>query len=486
MEHDTNQRSGLVGPRRRSLWLFLSVLLSFALLAAACGDDDDSAAESDAPAAEPEAPAPADAEDTAPAVDEAPAGPEPVTITIADNLTIAGPSEALNRAIAGYEELNPHVTIIRESQAFDDYQTTLRLRASSEDGPDLIEMNVGPGGLLAQMVRADLVRELDDYSAQYGWDDRVPASLLAPSRFSDGGRVEGSGSLYGIPTGQAEVCGAFYNKALLAELGLEIPTTFEEFEASLEAAKAAGITPIVVGGLDQWPWGISYMALSNVLVEEPQDVIDWFNGVPGTTYDLPGNVVAAEVLHEWAQNEYFAAGSDGMTDEAAGQLFASGEALYSIQGPWANAGYEAGLGSDLGFFVFPAPGGGVAAATGSPGWSLGITRVSEIPDEAAHFLDYLTQPEARIHVLEAEIPPAYPGEVIGIDPDTSLFSIIEAYNEVLGAGLLVPYHDNAYPYDPNADIYAGFQSVAAGQMGASDFTGLVQEGWSTFHESLAG
>lgn len=493
----TNLPTARVGGRRRRRSAPLALLTAVAVLAAACGGDDnasDGTGAAEEAATEDAVAEDAVAEDAAtedaaaePAATE-PAAPadEPVTLTISDQLTVEGPSAALDALIEAYMAQNPNVTIERESQAFDDYQSTLRLRASSEDGPDIIEMNVMPGGLLAQMVRADLVRELDDYDAQYGWSDRLPAGLLNPSRFSSDGKVEGTGSLFGVPTGQAEVVGVYYNKALLAQIGLEVPTTFDEFEAALAAAAEAGIAPLVVGGLDAWPWGMVYMALSNTFNDDPSAMIEWSLGAPDTTYDTPGNRRAAEVLRSWMEAGYFIEGVEGLTFEGEAAAFADGQALFNIQGPWANAGHVAGLGEDVGFFLFPSLDGAASPrATGSPGWSFGITRVSQHPDEAAAFLDFVTQPENRAFVLAAEIPPAYPGEAEGIDPGSTLSAIIEGYNAATEANALVPYHDNAFPYDPNADFYAGFQQVAGGQFTAEQFVTYIQDGWVAFHESLA-
>ena len=50
----------------------------------------------------------------------------------------------------------------------------------------------------------------------------------------------GEGNLYGVHM-QGEVVGIYYNKAKLAELGIEAPSTMSEFEAALAAAKAGVI-----------------------------------------------------------------------------------------------------------------------------------------------------------------------------------------------------------------------------------------------------
>ena len=47
--------------------------------------------------------------------------------------------------------------------------------------------------------------------------------------------------------------GVYYNVDKLTALGLEVPTTFAEFEAALAAAKEAGELPIKLGNQAGWP-----------------------------------------------------------------------------------------------------------------------------------------------------------------------------------------------------------------------------------------
>ena len=58
---------------------------------------------------------------------------------------------------------------------------------------------------------------------------------------------------YGLPYNFGLV-GLWYNKDLLAQAGIEAPaTTWEEFLTQVQTLKDAGITPISLGGGDQWP-----------------------------------------------------------------------------------------------------------------------------------------------------------------------------------------------------------------------------------------
>ena len=46
--------------------------------------------------------------------------------------------------------------------------------------------------------------------------------------------------------------GFWYNKDLFEQAGVEVPTTWDEFDAVLEKLDAAGIQPMSTGGSDKW------------------------------------------------------------------------------------------------------------------------------------------------------------------------------------------------------------------------------------------
>jgi raffinose/stachyose/melibiose transport system substrate-binding protein len=102
------------------------------------------------------------------------------------------------------------------------------------------------------MVAAGLMKPLDAYATAYGWDKRFPKGIQDQQRFSDDGKTYGTGSLWTVaPT--ATYVGLFVDKANLAKLNLSEPKTFADFEASLAAAKTAGLVPLVQGVSEGWP-----------------------------------------------------------------------------------------------------------------------------------------------------------------------------------------------------------------------------------------
>ena len=173
-----------------------------------------------------------------------------VSLTIA-SFSTGGQAEALERSAAAFEELYPNVDVEVSFKAFDDYGRTIDLTMQSNDAPDIAQANAV---MARRLVPGKLILPLDDYWEAYGWDDRFPEAIKGTLTLSEDGKEFGAGAgpIWGAAPG-GNIVGVFYNKAVLADLGLELPTNFDEFVASMEVAKKAGVQAVVLGNLEQWP-----------------------------------------------------------------------------------------------------------------------------------------------------------------------------------------------------------------------------------------
>src|SRR4051812_10132221 len=183
-----------------------------------------------------------------------------VSLTMWDDETSAGDSKAQDQLISEFEQRYPNVTVHRVVKSFDDYMSTIKLAASSSNPPDVFQGNEGYA-VDQSLIKAGLVMPLNGQAAAYGWETRFgKPSTLDALRWSADGSTWGGGTLWGVAQ-KAEVLGVFYDKRVMARLGIRPPRTFAQFERSLAAAKAAGVPPIMVGGLDRYPLGHVFMVL---------------------------------------------------------------------------------------------------------------------------------------------------------------------------------------------------------------------------------
>ncbi len=161
-----------------------------------------------------------------------------VTLTVWDQEVRGGQNEQMERLNAAFQEQYPNVTIDRVSRSFDDLATTLRLALSGNDAPDVVQANNGRADMGAFVSRGPAAAARR-YAEVYGWDQRFPEAVRQYVSYTPDGKVFGEGELYGLPQ-VGEVVGVYYNPAKLQRLGIAVPGTWEEFEAALATAKAAG------------------------------------------------------------------------------------------------------------------------------------------------------------------------------------------------------------------------------------------------------
>ena len=407
---------------------------------------------------------------------------EPVKLTFMSNAQSAGIESAWAELIAAYEKANPNVTITRVPVAYANYKTTAKLRASSSSAPDLIEGDSSPGGILASLATPGLLLPVDKYAAKYNWK-KTFGPLIRQLYLSKDGTKVGSGNIYGVPD-FAEILGVFYNKSILAKLGLKQPKTFAEFEASLQKAKSAGVTPLMIGGLDKWPWIHAYALLADHFAS-PSALINWYNARPGASIVSPGTTKAATVLQQWVKNGYFEDGANGVSDGDAVARFGKGLSLYKIDGPWETEVNTKALGKNAGFFLLPAAKAGVTPpSTGSMGWDVAITAKSKNPDAAATFLNFLTTKTARTIIMKHQNPPGAPGPASGSGAIRCSAPSCRATHTCSRTGISCPTWTRPILRRHRNDMLANVQSMAAGKMSPADF---LQElagrmGWLPQHQ----
>jgi len=83
--------------------------------------------------------------------------------------------------------------------------------------------------------------------------------------------VSTDNGVYGVPAGTAMGGGVLYNTAVYEELGLEVPTTWDEFMANNEAIAATDVAPVIQTFGDTWTSQLFVLGdFANVLVEDPE------------------------------------------------------------------------------------------------------------------------------------------------------------------------------------------------------------------------
>jgi raffinose/stachyose/melibiose transport system substrate-binding protein len=405
---------------------------------------------------------------------------EPLTLTVWDQET-GKVSHVWDQLNAEFEAKYPNVTINRVNRDFGELKTLLKLAISGPHAPDVVEANQGWPDM-GQLVKAGLLLPLDNYADAYGWRDRVSPNVLAVSSWSPDGKEFGTGSLYGYTT-MGEIIGVYDNKQLLQDLGLSVPTTFDEFEHALDVAKQAGEIPIQFGNLDAFP-GIHEFAVLQDRMAPVSELTDLVFGRAGSqlTFDTPANLEAATTLRRWADAGYFTPGFGGGGYDDAVANFAAGEGLFMITGNWI----VSNLGADstaFGFFVMPPTDAGAPpVSTGGAGFPLSIAASSEHADAAAAYLDWMNSDHASELLLRVGQLPLRTGAELDIQDGTVLADVVDAARNVTESDGVVPYLDWATPtfYDT---LTAGIQELMAGRITPQEFVSNVEQDYGDFQSS---
>ncbi|MFG2359957.1 ABC transporter substrate-binding protein [Streptomyces sp. NPDC048521] len=368
----------------------------------------------------------------------------------------------MKSVIPAFEKKYPNVKVDITYKSFDDLIATVVNAASGSNPPDLFQGNIGYA-VDGALVKAKLVRPLDDVAAAYNWITGTGASTLAPARWNGSGTAFGSGNLYGMSP-ISEVQGIYYNKALLKELGLRPPRSLKDLERALPVVKKAGKQPIMLGNSDQYA---ATHILSDLAVTEqrPAAIRDWIGGRTGTTFVTAGTEKAADTMADWAKKGYFGSGYDGLSNEDAITRFAKGSGVFFVGGSWNGATLDPAK------FGFGALTSGGAGATASP-WHIAAS--SKVTPAAVAFLAALHTPRTGQEILDTGRLPVVTDGVKGTNSLQN--QTLDALKRTIAAGTQVGYYD--WSATDMLTVMGGkLQEVMAGRTSGADFTKAVQDAW---------
>lgn len=374
----------------------------------------------------------------------------------------------LEALVPEYEAEYPNVTVDVTYKSFDDLIATVVNAAASSSPPDLFQGNIGYA-VDGALVKAQLIRPIDDIAEVYGWETGTGASTLGPAKWDESGTTFGSGTLYGMSP-ISEVQGIYYNTAKLEALGIAPPTSIAELEAALPVALAAGEQPIVLGNSDQYA-GTHIFSDIAATTQDPTGISDWIGGDPDATFVTDGNVEAADTMKAWADAGYFGSGYDGLSNEDAIARFAGGDGVFFVGGSWNGASL------DQNAYGFGSLTSGGVGATASP-WH--ISAKTEATPAAAAFLELLHSPEAGQIILDNGRLPVITDGVVASTPLQE--QTLVALEDTIAAGTQVGYYDWTTT-DMLTVMGGGLQEVMAGRTTSADFVQTVQDAWADGHEA---
>ena len=384
---------------KRKVKIISSLVITFALLLAACSPA------APAPGGAPPAQAPAPAGTPAAPAPAAAAADEPVTLEFFLLKSIAlGVHEEMQEL---FQQENPHITV--NFVAIPDPQTALFARIAAGDIPDML--NTWPTMLTYRIMMDDgLFVELSDQP----WMNRIPDHILELSVHN--------GRHYSVPVGMSAY-GVWYNQDIFAEHGISSnPTTWEELLAIAQTLQDAGVTPFALYGRAPAPIGQMMERFIGIL-ENDSDT--FFRNIVQGTEDIwarPDVRLVGEMMLDIAN--FSQLDVMGFDQDQAQAEFLTERAAMIIGGTWFDAAFMA-AGIDFNYSIFPLP--NPLGPFGLPfsvdtAWSVASTAVCV--DSGLKKLEFLTRPEISQMYADVE---GSPNVVYGVVYKNEALERINAY-----------------------------------------------------------
>ncbi len=406
-----------------------------------------------------------------------------VQLSVLDYFTGGVDDTWMTDVVGQFHKQYPNITVKRTSMSWGDVMQALPLKLKSANPPDIVPANNGWQSL-GTLVQGHLVLNLDRYSEAYGWLAKLPISIQREHEFSTNGKQMGTGSLFGMPVARSSMIEAYYNRALLKKIGATVPHTLGEFESDLAKAKAAGITPISLGNLEQVGiTGPLYSVMNSIgqqdkisdLIYSQKDVkiTDPATGFPG----------AVAKVKDWADKGYFTKQFSSVAGQDAAQAFVDGKALFRFDYS-GSLPLKPGQGKGFGSFILPRQNGGTPIATNSAATNFSVSAKSKHADAAAAFLNYLSGPTAaQIAANIGTMPMLHPAAKKADNNDPLFADDLANAAEVTRKDASVPYLDWATP-TLLTTLQTKMQDLLAGKTSTADVVSAAQADDAAFKAKL--
>ncbi len=355
------------------------------------------------------------------------------------------------KIIPAFEAANPGIKVEFAPTAPAQYNSALNAKLEAGTAGDLITCRPFDGSL--SLYDAGYLAEITDLEnlANFG--------PVAKSGWS----TDDGSAIFCVPMASV-IHGFIYNKDAFEEVGVEIPTTNEEFYAVLEAFKEDGsYIPLSMGTADQWE--AATMGYANI---GP----NYWKGEEGRLAVIAGEQKLTEPqwvapfaeLAKWGP--YMGDGFEAQSYPDSQNLFTLGRAAIYPAGSWEISGFNAQADFEMGAFKAPVQASGDSCyISDHVDIALGMNAATENKDAALTFLNWVGS--AEFADLYANSLPGFfslsDHNVSMSDPLAQDFvswrgecgSSIRPFHQILSRG--TPNLANEY-WIPSANVIRGTQS----------------------------
>ncbi len=294
--------------------------------------------------------------------------------------------EQMTRILDIFNAEHPDITVKFSPGV--EYQPTLTFQLENGIAPDLFY--ISSYSFSQNLFKRGFLETVNDVP---GLNESFPAAAIAAWATDDG-------TVYGVPF-LAVSHGVYYNQDIFDELGLAIPTTWEEFLTVSEQIKAAGYIPLANA-----PGQHGAFAEEVFMNLAP----NFIGGQTGREQYLTGERCFNDA-HTTAAYQavldlgpYLPENGTELSSHDSKRMWLDGEATMMMGGSWDISFFE-GQAPDFEWSIFaiPAPEGQTQYVTFHPDAAIGLSAASPHKAEAKIFLEWLTTPKVA-ELLNNELP----------------------------------------------------------------------------------
>lgn len=248
------------------------------------------------------------------------------------------------------------------------------------------------------------------------WVSRMDPSVLPAVSVGD--------EVYGITFSGYKIWWYYYNTEIFEELGLSVPTTYEEFKNVCQTIKDAGIVPIYEAVQDGWHQQLPFYELGGYYNEVNEDLYEKLNTNQIKLTEVPEALEVLQQLKEFQELGFY--GDDFMSNSTSGDYKGIAEGTYAMT--LEGFGWEQSLieqypemEGKIGVFTMPWA-DAQCIGTNPASNAYFISSTSEHVEEAKEFLAYLASHEVLQQRLDGdpetialcwpEIEPQYPASYV--------------------------------------------------------------------------
>lgn len=377
--------------------------------------------------------------------------------TVVEFWILNGERSMFEPVIADFEKENPDIEIRLSTRTSDGHKEALKVAAASGTLPN-VWFNWG-GTIGSFYPEHGLTLDLTPYAEDGNWYDLYRAAGL--------GLTEYDGKISGVPM-KISAVGIYYRKDMFEELGIQMPTSFDEFENALATLKANGITPISLGGKYGW----QTMRFTEAILEHyaGPELKDKLLALE-ESWDNPAVIQTYAKLKEWVDKGYFPLGFIVEEPNEAKIAVYMQQAAMVYEGAHFDTmvradGFDPNM---LGFFPFPSDHEPQRISTFVHQLQISKNAPTEVLDASVKFAVYATSKEVSERYPESYqwIVPA-----AGVEPPQEVPNIPALLDAVATGNFLIT--DQALPQELAPAFFEAQDNVVLGEFTPEQAAAFLQ------------